>query len=80
MYIFQVRIKIINLFNFRFGLLGLPFEPELFDTEISLASNFNTLPCAITRAIFKNSNIPVPVNTVFDLKRMCATGIIYKNV
>lgn len=55
----------------RFGLYGLPFEPDLFDAELPLSSKLTAAPGSLS-SILKNA--ASAQNSVIDLKKFCSGG------
>lgn len=62
-----------SILRTRFGLYGLPFEPDLFDAELPITSKYNSFPNTLV-SIIKNSATAQQQNTVIDLKKFCSTG------
>lgn len=58
----------------RFGLYGLPFEPDLFDAELPLIAKYNSSPNAFSSIIIKNAPATQQQNTIIDLKKFCSPG------
>lgn len=63
---------LISLLRTRFGLYGLPFEPELFDVELPLSTKYNLLPITFA-SVVKSSTSPHLQNQSIDLKNFCVT-------
>lgn len=55
----------------RFGLYGLPFEPDLFDTELPLSSKVSSSHGSLSSII---KNAASAQNSVMDLKKFCSGG------
>lgn len=55
----------------RFGLYGLPFEPDLFDTELPLSSKLPATPGSLSSIIKTAASSQ---NSVIDLKKFCSGG------
>lgn len=62
-----------SILRTRFGLYGLPFEPDLYDAELPLTSKYNALPNTLV-SIIKNAATAQQQNTVIDLKKFCSAG------
>lgn len=55
----------------RFGLYGLPFEPDLFDMELPLPSKVTAAPGGFPSIIKSAASAQ---NSVIDLKKFCSGG------
>lgn len=55
----------------RFGLYGLPFEPDLFDTELPISSKVTAAPGSLSSIIKTAASAQ---NSVIDFKKFCSGG------
>lgn len=55
----------------RFGLYGMPFEPDLFDAELPLLSKASGPPGSLSFIIKTAASAQ---NSVVDLKKFCSAG------
>ena len=62
------------LLRTRFGLYGLPFEPDLFDAELPLSAKYNSLPSTLVSIIKNAASAQQQQNSTIDLKKFCSTG------
>lgn len=61
-----------SLLRTRFGLYGLPFDPDLFDAELALSTKYNAMPNSLA-AMVDNAATIQQQNNVIDFKKFCST-------
>lgn len=61
-----------SLLRTRFGLYGLPFDPDLFDAELALSTKYNAMPNSLA-AMVDNAATVQQQNNVIDFKKFCST-------
>lgn len=61
-----------SLLRTRFGLYGLPFDPDLFDAELALSTKYNAMPNALASMV-ENAATIQQQNNVIDFKKFCST-------